>query len=151
MKVHYLPLALSAGLLMHLTPSASATPSTVRSPETAQTYADNSVLWHQLRWLPASHQLVATITFSNIDYISRVEPRHDETYTFPLPGVKFSPDTGLFSLDGKPVARLHRDLFVQSIELLPSARVLVTNHSGQVAVRLLAGQPLSDGERWVER
>jgi hypothetical protein len=151
MKVHYLPLAISAGLLMHLTSPVSATPTAVRSPETAQTYADNSILWRQLRWLPASQQLVATITFSNIDYVSRVEPRHDETYTFPLPGVKFSPATGVFSLDGRPVARLHNELIGRSVALLPSARILVTNRSGHIVVRLLADQPPTDGELWVER
>jgi hypothetical protein len=156
MKVHYLPLALAAGLSMHLTPPAAATPTVVRSPETAQTYADNSILWRQLRWLPASRELVATITFSNIDYISRVEPRHDETYTFSLPGVKFSPDTGVFTVTGShgqaiPVARLHPDLIGRSVELLPTARILVTNRSGYIAVRLLTDQVPLDGDRWVER
>jgi hypothetical protein len=154
MKVQYLPLAFATGLLTQL--SASATPTAVRSPETAQTYADNSILWHQLRWLPASHELVATITFSNIDYVSRVEPRHDETYTFPLPGVKFSPDTGVFSIagghgQGVPVARLRDDHLVRSVELLPTARVLVTNRGGHIVVRLVADQPPLDGDRWVER
>lgn len=151
MKVHYLPLAISTGLLMCLTPPAVATSTVIRSPETADTYADNSILWHQLRWLPASRQLVATITFSNIDYVSRVEPRHDETYTFPLPGVKYSADTGIFSLNGKPVARLQNDLIGHSIQLLPTARILVTNRSGHIAVRLLTDQGPSDGDRWVER
>lgn len=156
MKAHYLSLAIAAGLLMHLTSPASATPTVVRSPETADTYADNSILWHQLRWLPASHQVVATITFSNVDYVSRIEPRHDETYTFPLPGVKFSADTGVFSLVGAhgqaiPVAQLHADLIGHSVELLPTARVLVTKRSGHIVVRLLADQAPSDGDRWVER
>ncbi|HSI15880.1 MAG TPA: hypothetical protein VK961_27780 [Chthoniobacter sp.] len=156
MKVHYLPLVATAGLLMHLTSPASATPTVVRSPETADTYADSSILWHQLRWLPASRQLVATITFSNLDYVSRVEPRHDETYTFDLPGVKFSGDTGVFSVAGAhgqaiPVAQLHTDLIGHSVDILPTARVLVTKRSGHVVVRLLANQTPSDGERWVER
>jgi len=151
MKVHYLPLAISTGLLMHLTSPVFATPTAVRSPETAQTYSDNSIFWRQLRWLPTSRQLVATITFSNIDYVSRVEPRHDETYTFPLPGVRFSPETSTFSLGGKPVARLHEDFIGRSIELLPTARILVTNRSGRIHVRLLADQPPTDGELWVER
>lgn len=152
MKVHLLPLILSAGLLMPLASPAAATPTVLRSPETANTYADNSILWRQLRWLPASRQLVATITFSNIDYISRIEPRHDETFTFPLPGVTFNSDTGLFSLAGKPVARLRRELFTHGIALLPTARILVDkNADGRVSVRLLAGQPSTEGELWVER
>lgn len=157
MKVHYLPLALAAGLVMHLTLRAAASPASLRSPEVAHTYADNSLLWHQLRWLPASNQLVATVTFSNLDYISRVESRHDETFNFPLPGVKFDPRTNTFSVSGSrgeavPVAVLHTDFIGKSIELLPTARLLVTHHPhGQVTVRLLPNQPVSGGPLWVER
>jgi hypothetical protein len=155
MNVHYLPLAIATGLVMHLTPLAAA-PTALRSPETAQTYADNSILWHQLRWLPTSHELVATITFSNIDYMSRVEPRHDETFTFPLPGVKFAANTGTFYISNDrgqaiPVASMHNALVGKEIELLLTTRLVVTNRRGQVAVRLLANQPPSDGDRWVER
>jgi len=158
MNTHCLPFALALAAVMQLTPPAAATPTALRSPETARTYADNSsVLWHQLRWLPASHQLVATVTFSNINYVSRIEPRHDETFNFPLPGVKFSEKTGVFSVTGPqgrsiPVARLHSDLIGHSVELLPTARILISNHSGRAAVRLLADQPFSDdSNRWVER
>jgi hypothetical protein len=151
MKVHYLPLALAAGLVMHLTAPANATSAALRSPQVAQTYADNSILWHQLRWLPGSRQLVATITFSNIEYISREEPRHDETFNFALPGVTFDAGSGTFYMGGTPVAKVQTQLIGKGIELLPTARVLVNNHSGRVTVRLLANQPPSDGELWVER
>ena len=134
---------------MHL--PAAETLAALRSPETAQTYADNSMLWHQLRWLADSHQLVATITFSNLDYVSRVEPRHDETFNFPLPGVKYAAQNGTFYLDGQPVARMHPDLIGHSIDLLPNARIVVTNRSGRVTIRMLADQPPTDGDRWVER
>ncbi|EDY15764.1 hypothetical protein CfE428DRAFT_6710 [Chthoniobacter flavus Ellin428] len=155
MKVHYLPLAVTAALVMHAAPSAVATPLSLRSPEIADTYADNSLLWHQLRWLPNSRELVATLTFSNTDYISRVEPRHDETFNFPLPGVKFDARTNTFSVPGNPaipVAVLHADLIGHSIDLLPTARLLVTHHPhGRVTVRLLPNQPVSGGPLWVER
>jgi hypothetical protein len=156
MKVDFPSLAITAGLVMHITPPATATPAVLRSPETVQTYADNSILWRQLRWWPASSQLVATITFSNIDYVSRVEPRHDETFTFPLPGVKFTAKTGTFYVSGPqgeaiPVARLRRGLIGQTVELLPTTRMLVTNRSGRVAVRLVTSQPPSAGDLWVER
>ncbi len=138
---------------MHLTPPAVASSMALRSPETAHTYADNTLLWHQLRWLPESNQLVATVTFSNIDYISRVEPRHDETYNFPLPGVKFDAKTSTFYAPGGiPVAVMRPDLIGRSIELLPTARLLITHHPhGQVTVRLLPNQPVSGGPLWVER
>lgn len=157
MKVHYLPLAIAAGLVMHLTPPAEASFMSLRSPVTAHTYADNTLLWHQLRWLPGSNQLVATVTFSNIDFISRVEPRHDETFNFPLPGVKFDAKTNTFYVSGNsgqivPVAVMHADLIGRSIELLPTARLLITHHPhGQVTVLLLPSQPISDGPLWVER
>jgi hypothetical protein len=157
MKVHYLPLAITAGLVMHPATSAVATPLSLRSPEVADTYADNSLFWHQLRWLPSSHELVATITFTNLDYVSRIEPRHDETFNFPLPCVKLDAKTNTFSVSTSrgaavPVAVMHQDRIGRSISLLPTARVLVTHHPhGGVTVRLVANQPVSDGPLWVER
>jgi hypothetical protein len=156
MKVHYLPIALAAGLAMHLlSPTATAT-TVLRSPDTARTYADNSVQWHQLRWLPESHQLVATVTFSNENYISRVEPRHDETFGFALPGVKLDPRTGVFSVTGShgqsiPVAEMRRELLIKDIALLPTAQVEVRNRNGRIAVDLVASHLPLTGNRWVER
>lgn len=142
---------------MHLTPIGTARPTILRSPETAQTYADNnSILWHQLRWLPASRELVATITFSNFNYVSRVEPRHDETFNFPIPGVKLSARDTTFCITGAqgeiiPVATLQHGLLGPNVQLLPTARMLVTNRSGCVAVQLIANETPLAGNRWVER
>jgi hypothetical protein len=125
--------------------ATAANPAAVRSPSTFQTYADNSVSWQQLRWLPGAHELVATLTLSNMNYVSDGEPRHDETFNFPLPGVEFDPGTGTFSVRGRngrpvPVATLRQQLFVKSIALLPGAQLQVTNHGGQVGVTLLTGR-----------
>lgn len=146
---------LAACAAIQLTPLAQAGDTALRSPETALTYADNTILWHQLRWLPGSQHLVATITFSNIHYVSDVEPRHDETFNFPLPGVRFDSETGTFSIRGAhgrstQVAVLNRKLFVQSVELLPNAQVQVTHRSGRISVGLAVNSRSPEGERWVE-
>jgi hypothetical protein len=97
------------------------------------------------------------MTFTNVDYVSRIESRHDETFNFPLPGVKFDAKTNTFYMPGSrgeaiPVAVMHQDLIGHSIALLPTARLLVTHHPhGRVTVRLVPNQPVSDGPLWVER
>jgi hypothetical protein len=143
MKMRYLPLALAIWPLLGSLSSTAAQPKVLRSPKIAETYSDNSVLWQQLRWLPESHQLVATLTLSNVNYVSDIEPRHDETFDFPLPGVDFDAGTGTFYLRGPhgrsmPIAVVRHALLVKSIELLPGSRINVSNHGGQVAVELLA-------------
>jgi len=150
-------MALAIWSVAHFTPFATATTAAaVRSPETAHTYADNTMLWHQLRWLPGSQTLVATVTFSNIDYISRDEPRHDETFDFPLPGVKFDSKTGTFFLSGAhgkaiPVAALRNELIVKGIELLPGAQIDISHRSDRVTLHLVASKTPLSGDRWVER
>jgi hypothetical protein len=157
MKPHFLPIAVVAGLAIDLiAPSTTSAAMVLRSPETVQTYADNSVQWHQLRWFPESHQLVATVTFSNEHYISRVEPRHDETFDFAIPGVKFDQKSGIFSVNGPhgqsiPVAALRHDLFIKDIVVLPGAQIEVHNLGGRVAVDLVASHEPIGGDRWIER
>lgn len=128
----------------------------VRSPESAQTYADNSLLWHQLRWMPSSGTLVATITLSNRNYVSDIEPRHDETFTFSLPGVKFDPSNEVFYIPGPhnsriPVAALHHEFLGKRVKLLPGTSIVVTKRSGLLTVRLVANQKTDVGNCWLER
>jgi hypothetical protein len=153
--MRYTPTILVACAIIQLIPLAQASPVVTRSPETAETYADNTILWHQLRSLSGSQALVATITFSNINYVSDNEPRHDETFNFPLPGVKFDPQTGTFFVHGADrrtiaVAVLRRKLFVKSIELLPNAQIQVTHCDGRIVVNLVASHNPLGADRWVE-
>ena len=109
---------------------------------------------HQLLLAPESHRLVATLTFSNENYISRVEPRHDETFDFALPGVKLDPRTGVFSVTGSrgqsiPVASLRRE----SIGISPSCPVPVSKSATSTAASPSISSPAANlpGDRWVER
>jgi hypothetical protein len=153
--MRYPPSIVAACAAIQLIPLALASPAASCGPETGQTYADNTILWHQLRWLPGSQALVATITFSNIHYVSDNEPRHDETLNFPLSGVRFDSQNGAFFLrdsDGRSiaVAVLRRKLFVQSVELLPNAQVQVMHRSGRIVVGLVVNHNSSGADQWVE-
>jgi hypothetical protein len=156
MKTKYIPLAVAAWVAAGITPLAMADSVAIRSPETAQTYADSSILWHQLRWLPGSQKLVASITFSNLNYVSTDEPRADERFDFSLPGVKFDSKDETFYVSGAhgeriPVAAMQRDLIGYSIKVLPGAQMDVFKHSGLVHVTLVARNTPLHGSRWTEK
>ena len=153
--MRYLPAIIAACAAMQLH-AFTAPPCTVlHSPDSADTYADNTMLWHQLRWKPKSQELVATITFSNFHRLSDIEPRHDETFEFRIPGVKFSPAAGTFSVRTRnggaiPIAALRNRLFVKSIVLSPNAQVQVIRRSGHIAVDLVVKNGWQVDERWAE-
>ncbi len=156
MKSKFHPRVFAAPALALFASLAVANATSVRSPETVQTYAYSSILWHQLRWLPGPKALVASITFSTLNYASRVEPRHDERFDFSLPGVKFDSNSGIFFVSDAqgqhiPVAALRPKLIGQSIELLPGAQMNVFMRSGEVHVVLLAQKTPIPGERWAEK
>jgi hypothetical protein len=137
--------ALQSGMTHAATPTSSAGTVVVCCPESAQTYADNTVLQRRLSWHADPQRLVASISFSNADYVSDTESRHAETFTFSLPGVKYDPKTEIFFISSAhnpriPVAVVHRQLLGKSIQLLPSASLEVMKNSGFVTVRLVAGQ-----------
>ncbi len=127
----------------------------IMSPDSGQTFSFSSVNWKQLRWAAGSQSLIASITFSNYEYVSRVEPREDDRFDFPLPGVTFDRATGVFSAHDHsrsiPVAILRREWFFSTIVLLPGAQIVIHKQSGKVRVELVASTEPIRGERWVER
>lgn len=128
---------------------------TIHSPDSADTYGDNSMLWHQLRWSPRSQQLVATITFSNYHLVSDAEPRHDETFDFRIPGVHFSPDTGTFSIRARGkvpvvIAKLSKRFFIKSIVPADNTQFQISRSSGHIRVTAIVNHNAIPGERWVE-
>ena len=156
MKTKSISLAVAAWVAVGIAPLAMADSVAIRSPQTAQTHADSSILWHQLRWLPGSQTLVASITFSNLNYVSTDEPRDDERFDFSLPGVKFDSKDETFYVAGAhgeriPVAAMQRDLIGYSIKVLPGAQVDVFKRSGSVHVTLVAGNSPLSGGRWMEK
>jgi hypothetical protein len=156
--MHYtpkLPAILAACAALQFTALCHASPTVVRSPDSADTYADNAMQWHQLRWKSGSQALVATITFSNSNHVSDSEPAHNETFDFRLPGVRFDAQTGAFYVrTGRhgtiQIATLRKTLFGNRIELLSNAQIQVNYRSGHVQVSLVASQIALASESWVE-
>jgi len=150
------PLAITALCAALQLQAVAASPNiTIHSPDSADTYSDNSMLWHQLRWNPRSQELVATITFSNYHRVSDVEPRHDETFDFRIPGVHFSPDSGTFSIHvhGKApvvIATLSTRLFIKSIVPAANTQFRISRSSGHVGVTAIINRYSIPGERWLE-
>lgn len=130
---------------------ASSNGGIIRSPDIAQTYAFASMVDHQLRWIRNRRALVATVTFSNVNYVSRTESKHEERFDFFLPGIRFSPKEGIFyDSEGIPVAKLRRVLVGSEIQLLPETKIYVTNRSGTVHLILSTTREPREGLRWVE-
>jgi hypothetical protein len=155
MKPLYLSMVLAASSALLFPALASATPAVVSSPQTAQTYSDNSMQWHQLRWLPGSQSLVASITFNNVDYASKITRQHEERFDFALPGVKFNQTTGVFYVNGShgqtiPVA-VKQAGPLPSIKLAPGAQIDVHNNAGRINVSLVASKAPILGAHWAEQ
>jgi hypothetical protein len=123
----------------------------VRSPDIAHTYAFASIIDHQLRWIPSERALLASVTFSNVNYVSRSEGRRDERFDFFLPGVRLDTRDGVFyDSDGTPVAKIHREVIGSDIQLLAGTKIYVTNQSGTVHLVLSTSREPRAGLRWVE-
>src|SRR5207249_192754 len=93
----------------------------VVSPDSAQTFSYSCILDKQLRLSPNGSDLIASITFSNYQYASIMEPRCDERFSFEFPGVTFDRASGVFFARGEhglrvPVAALQRELIGKSIK-----------------------------------
>jgi hypothetical protein len=129
----------------------------IHSPDTAQTYALHSVQWKQLRWLPRARAFVASITFSNLNYESRAEPRRDERFDFAFPGVRLdAKDQVFYVLDQNhsriPVARIAKEFVGKQIELLPGSSIEILSHDGKIHVALCTscGRCRASGVIWIE-
>ncbi len=123
----------------------------VRSPDVGHVEALDRMTQHVLRWIPSERALVASVTFSNVDFVSRVEARRDVTVNFYLPGVRLEPGSGTFyDPQGVPVAMLHRQLFGSQIRLLPGAKIWVADREGTLHLALTATDEPRPGLRWVE-
>lgn len=124
---------------------------TLRSPDVAHTDAFASMIDHQLRWISSERVLVASVTFSNENYVSRTEGRRDERFDFFLRGVRFDSRNGFFfDPEGILVAKMHRSVVGSGIRLEAGAKIYVTNQSGTVHLILSTTSKPRDGLHWVE-
>lgn len=137
-------------------PAAYAGPiAVIVSPETAQTFSYGHVIDHSLRWKEDAQALTASITFSNVNYVSDKERRVDETFDFVFPGVRFDRRTQTFDAQTEsgalvPVAAVRSSVCGESIKPLSGTRFHVFKRNGRARVVLTADIDLRFGNHWVE-
>ena len=122
-----------------------APPISITSPDTGSTYVFGSLKSRSLFWNGRDHVLFARVTFTDADLLDNNSPQ-DDTLEFRLPGVAFDAAKGIFSATTAkgeviPVARIKKQLFLKTIEILPNARVRVLRERGTVTVILEAISP----------
>jgi hypothetical protein len=135
--------------------SAIASATSTVSPDHHQTFAYGSIIGHQLYLERSGRGLAARITFSNWPYDSGDEPRRDESFEFRFPGIKYDATQRTFFVSGRggqpiPVARFHRDLFCNSVDLAPGAKIYLLKHSGRVTAILTATDHPRAGSQWIQ-
>jgi hypothetical protein len=120
-------------------------PISITSPDTGSTYVFGSLKSRLLIWNKRDHMLIARLTFTDGDLLDNNSPQ-DDTLEFRLPGVTLDDARGIFSAKTAkgeviPVARVTRQLFLKTIDVLPNARVRVIRNHGTVTVILEAISP----------
>jgi hypothetical protein len=131
----------------------------VVSPDSAQTYSFSTIARKKLIWNEEKNQLEAIITFTNVPYADRTQPKVEEFFSFCFPGVTYDPESGIFHATGEsggkiPVAEWKEGLISDWIEPGPRTQIFVLKRSGVVQVTLAATtetfrNPM--GTRWIER
>ncbi len=116
----------------------------ITSPDVGSTFVFGELKQRSLIWNKHTKMLVARVTFTDSE-LSDNTPQ-DDSLEFRLPGVAFDEARGLFTATAPngeviPVARIKRQLFIKSIEVLPNARVRVIHQRGTVTVILEAISP----------
>jgi len=129
------------------------------SPDTAQTYSFSRIAHKELIWDEDKNMLTAVITFTNVPYADKDQPKVEEFFSFKFPGVTYHKKSRTFfalNEDKKkvPVAVWKEGLISDWIEPVEKAQIFVLKRSGKVEVILAATtEKLRDdsGPRWVER
>jgi hypothetical protein len=116
----------------------------ITSPDTGTTFAFGSIKSRALIWNKKEKMLSAQVTF--VDSEDGQLRNEEDTHSFRLPGVTFDEARGLFlatSPRGEliPVARVKKELFFFTIQMLPNAVVRVQHPRGNLTVVLEAIRP----------
>ena len=119
-------------------------PISITSPDIGSTFVYASLKGRSLYWNKHDRMLVARVTFTEVDESANTP--QDDTLDFRLPGIAFDEVKGIFSATSAkgeviPVARIKKQLFLKTIEILPNARVRVLRQRGNVSVILEAISP----------
>jgi hypothetical protein len=144
-----------ASILFGAGVSATASTSTIVSPDHHQTFAYGEMLSHQLYLAGGGSELAARITFSNMPYVSDENPRREELFDFHFPGIKFDRTQRTFFVADRhghtiPVARFRNGLFFGWIDLAPGAKIYLLKESGRVTAVLTASDHPRGGSQWIE-
>jgi hypothetical protein len=128
-----------------------AAPVVVASPDKANVMVFSEILNQNLHWNAGTHTLIAGMTFSNLNYVSRTEARQDQDVYFNFPGVRYDQASGTFykSGSGIPLATAKPGLFGSEITLAPGARIITLDDHGKLTAMLVAGRDPVIGSHWV--
>jgi hypothetical protein len=123
------------------------------SPDHARTYVFGEVVAHQL--FVDGNVLAARITFSNVSYSTKSEPRRDEAFDFRFLGTRLDPAARTFYLSSRrkskvAVAVTRPGWLDEAVALSPGTKIYVLKESGRVTVVLSATPEPRAGLRWVE-
>jgi hypothetical protein len=147
--------SMAALFAVTMTGQLQAAQVTVTSPDQAQTQSDSSILSRGLHWDERDHALSAVITYSNLNYVSDLESRKDDTFRFMLPGVQFDSAKNIFYVESRngqrtPIAKFRTLLFGKKIQLLPGATVYATKEYGKISVKLMVAPEPTSAPHWIE-
>jgi hypothetical protein len=126
------------------------------SPNRAYTFAYGDALSHQIELDRFSNRMIARVTFSNYPYAGDREPRCDETFEFPFPGVHFDATQNEFFARTShrevriPIAALHPNFPYVGYKIEPTAKIFLVKRSGHVTAVLNATVQHRGGERWLQ-
>ena len=123
------------------------------SPDHAQTYAFGDVIAHQL--FVDGNVLAARITFSNVSYATKTEPRRDEAFDFRFIGTRLDQAERTCYVSSRrkskvAVAVTRPGWLGEAVTLNPGSKIYVLKEHGRVTVLLSATPEPRAGLRWVE-
>jgi hypothetical protein len=125
----------------------------IMSPDHAQTYAFGEVVAHQL--FVEGNVLAVRITFSNVSYATKTEPRQDEAFDFRFIGTRFDPAARAFCVFSRrkskvAVAVTRPGWLDEAITLSRGTKIYVFKESGRVTVLLSTTPEPRAGLQWLE-
>jgi hypothetical protein len=131
----------------------------IASPGRANTYSDSQPIQHSLVWNNKTQTLSADVRFSNYLYFNQDEPLAQESFLFPLPGVKYDPPTHEFWAKGEHgervvVATLRNHFLAHYVQPAAGTLVLILKHDGEATAVLTADSnqaPCGLCSHWVVR
>jgi hypothetical protein len=119
---------LSPGLLLAEPMNAYAT-----SPDHPGTWESGADNIHQaLRWDSPKKMLFADVKYSTVAYADDAHPAMENDYALSFPTVHFDSATGLLTVKGTTLGRLHHSFFGSEITLDKGVALSIHRHHGKI-------------------